>query len=154
GKLANSEYRHFKIKVTYTNPDDYMMLKEVLTRRFTGSLSDPETMPDLLMVDGGKGHLNIAVSVLEEAGYAHIPVIGIAKGPERKRDDIYLPNRKNAVTFGRQQEGLYLLARIRDEAHRFAIEYHRKLRAQSNQHSLLDEVPGIGDKRKKLLLKH
>ncbi len=127
-------YRHYKIRLK-SEPDDYAMMREVLTRRFQSE--DPH--PDLLIVDGGKGQLKVALQVLQEASLSSIPVMGVAKGSGqgarakglwegKKEEEIYLPHRKNAVIFKKGSPELMLLQRIRDEAHRFALKYHRKLR--------------------------
>lgn len=155
-KPLPAAYRHYQIK-SVAGPDDYASMAEVLKRRYgKGDASRP--YPDLLMVDGGKGQLNIARSVLEEMGIEReFPVIGIAKRDEDRgetTDKIYRPGRANPVGFGREGDLLLFLQRIRDEAHRYAIGYHRRRRAKTTMRSALDLVPGIGEKRKKTLLKH
>jgi len=156
GKPHKSSYRKYRIK-TVEGPDDYACMYEVLKRRYgKGERSRP--FPDLLMVDGGKGQINIAVSVLKELNIeADFEIIGIAKKDETKgetEDKIYKPGRANPVNLGREGDLLFLLQRIRDEAHRFAITFHRKRRTKRSITSALDAVPGIGQKRKKTLLKH
>ena len=106
-------------------------------------------MPDLLMVDGGKGQLGAALEVMREMGVDHIPAIGLAK----QHEEVFVPGRSDPILLPRDSEALYLLQRVRDEAHRFAIGYHRKLRQRTGLRSRLDEVPGIGAKRKQALLK-
>ncbi len=153
GEPEKGEYRHFRIK---GNPgaDDYAMMDEVLRRRMKNLVDD--NLPDLIVIDGGKGHLNMAVSVLKELGNKDIPVISIAKEREDKSkpDKVYLPGRKNPISVRGSSSALFLLMQLRDEAHRFAIEYHRKLRKKRSVSSALDEIPGVGENRKKALLKH
>lgn len=156
GKPKKSSFRRYKIK-TVLKQDDYAYMAEILKRRFgKGEKSKP--YPDLLMVDGGKGQLNIAVSILKELKLqGNFEIIGIAKKDEKKgdsQDKIYKKGRGNPVSFGREGDLLLLLQRIRDEAHRFAISFHRKRRTKKSMSSILDSIPGIGVKRKKTLLKH
>ena len=137
--------------------DDYAAMAEVLGRRY-GSKEKREPLPDLLVVDGGKGQLNIAADIIAGLGLKGLfEIVGIAKKDESKgetRDKIYQLGRVNAVGFGRHLEELFLLQRVRDEAHRVAIRFHRKRRGRSGLHSVLDDIPGVGPKRKALLLKH
>jgi excinuclease ABC subunit C len=156
GKPHKSSYRKYRIK-TVEGPDDYACMHEVLKRRYgKGERSWP--FPDLLMVDGGKGQINIGVSVLKELNIeADFEIIGIAKKDETRgetEDKIYKPGRANPVNLGRGGDLLFLLQRIRDEAHRFAITFHRKRRSKRSITSALDAIPGVGQKRKKTLLKH
>jgi excinuclease ABC subunit C len=106
--------------------------------------------PDLLIVDGGKGQLNAVREVMVELGVDHIAAIGLAK----QREEVFMPGRRKPILLPRDSEGLYLLQRVRDEAHRFAIQYHRRLRQRKGLTSALDEIPGIGPKRRQALLKH
>ena len=146
-------YRHFKIK-NVKGINDYQMLHEVLSRRF----KNDEPLPDLLLVDGGKGQLQIAKKVMEEIQLQGIPLAALAKartlsqGKGKTEERIFLPGRSNAVTFRPGSGALFLLQRIRDEAHRFAITHHRKLRNKSTLLSVLEEVPGIGPKKRKQIL--
>jgi len=152
GKPKKSDYRRFKIKYTPEQPDDYAMMREVLARRLTGKLRQTEkfaNLPDLLMVDGGKGQLNVAVEVLDALG-EEVPVIGLAK----EFEEVFKPGEPAPVVLPRASKGLHLLQRIRDEAHRFAVEYHRKLRSKRMTRSILAGIPGIGKKRRSALLKH
>ncbi|MEN6521032.1 MAG: excinuclease ABC subunit UvrC [Armatimonadota bacterium] len=152
GKPKKSDYRRFKIKYTPEQPDDYAMMREVLARRITGKLRQTEkfaNLPDLLMVDGGKGQLNVAVEVLN-AFDEEVSVIGLAK----EFEEVFKPGESDPRILPRASKGLHLLQRVRDEAHRFAIEYHRKLRAKRMTKSILTEIPGIGKKRRSALLKH
>ncbi len=153
-KPKKSSYRKYRIK-TVRKQDDYACMAEVLTRRYC---KEKESFPDLLIVDGGRGQLNIALSVIKELKLeGKFEIIGIAKKDEKKgetADKIYKPGRLNPVNFGREGDLLLFLQRIRDEAHRFAISYHRKRRSAASIRSVLDTVPGIGKKRKQTLLKH
>jgi excinuclease ABC subunit C len=154
------EYRRFKVKSVAGN-DDFAAMEEVLTRRLTALLAERERPvgerpgkfhypPQLLLVDGGKGQLSVAVRVLEELGLdEEIPVASLAK----QFEEVYLPGRSEPVRIPRQSEALYLLQRIRDEAHRFAITYHRQLRDKRMTKSVIDDIPGLGPTRKKRLLK-
>lgn len=156
GRPYKKSYRKYKIR-NAGKQDDYAYMDEILTRRFKRSArSNP--FPDLLMVDGGKGQLNIAVKVLRELGlFEEIEVIGIAKKDEKKGeagDKIYKAGRSNPFLFHKEKDLLLFLQRIRDEAHRFAITFHRKRRSKSYKRSVLDDIPGIGKRRKTLLLRH
>jgi excinuclease ABC subunit C len=160
GLPKKSEYRRFKIKGEQGN-DDFAAMEEVLTRRLTAYLADREKPiadrggrfsypPQLLLVDGGKGQLGVAVRVLEELGLEdEIPVASLAK----RFEEVYVPGESEPRTVPRNSEALYLLQRIRDEAHRFAISYHRELRGKRMTTSVLDGVPGLGETRKKRLVK-
>lgn len=149
-------YRKYRIK-TVSEHDDYAYMDEVLKRRFgRGHHSKP--YPDLLMVDGGKGQLNIAMAVVRDLGLGgQFDVVGIAKKDERKgekRDKIFKPGRANPLGFGREGDLLLFLQRVRDEAHRFAVTFHRRRRTKKSLQSALDKIAGIGPKRKATLLKH
>ncbi len=159
GLPAKREYRRFKIKTVEQN-DDYAAMEEVLTRRLKNYLVERakpvaergkfQYPPQLLVVDGGKGQLTSAVRVLEELGlFNEIPVCSLAK----RFEEVYLPYQSEPVRIPRQSEALYLLQRLRDESHRFAISYHRKLRAKEMTRSVIDDIPGLGPTRKKRLLK-
>jgi len=156
GKPDKSGYRKYGIKTVVTH-DDYAYMAEVMNRRY-GKGDESKPYPDLLMVDGGKGQLNIAISILKELCLnGTFDVISIAKRDEKKNqpeDKIYKPGRTNPIMFGREGDLLLFLQRIRDEAHRFAITFHRKRRKKTAFRSVLDEIPGIGKKRKEVLLKH
>lgn len=138
-------YKHFKMETP--GPNDFAMMEELLTRRLKLIDSDPE--PDLIVIDGGKGQLGMACSVLEKLNLTHIPIIGIAK----EFEEIYLPNSKRPIIIPKNNRALHLLQQIRDESHRFAITYHRKLRSKAIRASSLDDIVGIGKKRKMNLLK-
>jgi len=156
GKSEKSSYRRYKIKTVSKN-DDYAYMDEVLRRRY-GKEEKSKPYPDLLVVDGGKGQLNIAVSVVKDLKIeGKFDIIGIAKKDEKKgevQDKIYKPGRVNPVNFGKEGDLLLFLQRVRDEAHRFAISFHRKRRGKASMRSVLDTIPGIGKKRKQILLKH
>ena len=156
GKPLKSSYRKYKLKTTVAQ-DDYASMAEVLKRRYgKGEKSKP--YPDILMVDGGKGQLNIAVSVIKELKLeGNFEIIAIAKKDERRgeiQDKIYKPGQANPVNLGRAGDLLLFLQRIRDESHRFAISFHRKRRGKTFMKSALDSIPGVGKKRKAKLLKH
>ena len=159
GRAKKSAYRKFKIKAVNTQ-DDYAYMSEVLTRRL-GKINPQQasaSIPDLLMVDGGKGQLNIALAIIKELGLeGQFELIAIAKKDEKKgesEDKIFKPRRTNPIVFGKNRDLLLFLQRIRDEAHRFAITFHRKRRTKTALQSELDTIPGIGQKRKAILLKH
>lgn len=149
-------YRKYRIK-TVSEQDDYAYMDEVLKRRF-GKGDDSKPYPDLLMVDGGKGQLNIATAVIKGLGLeGRFEVIGIAKKDEKKgekRDKIFKPGRANPLSFGREGDLLLFLQRVRDEAHRFAVTFHRLRRTKKSLQSALDTIAGVGPKRKATLLKH
>ncbi|NLK94287.1 MAG: excinuclease ABC subunit UvrC [Clostridiales bacterium] len=165
GKAKNSDYRKFKIK-TVKGADDYSSMREILTRRFkrgleeTKKLQDSELdvgkgkfyiFPDLIMMDGGKGQINIALQVLEELNI-DIPVCGLVKDDKHKTRGIIFNNEE--IMIGRNSNLMMLITRIQDEVHRFAITYHRVLRDKRTLHSVLDDIPNIGQKRRMLLLSH
>lgn len=155
GKPEKTYYRRYTIK-NVDMQDDYACMREVLERRFKKNNKNID-FPDILMVDGGKGQLNIALSVLDNLGLKNaFDVIGIAKKDvirNETEDKVYRPGRANPVNFGKDKETLFFLQRIRDEAHRYAIAFHRGKRSKTALHSRLDEIPGIGKKRKAALLK-
>ncbi len=152
---VKSEYRRFNIRAK-TGGDDYAALKEGLTRHFTRLKSESSILPDILIVDGGKGQLNIAKGVLEECQVPGVILLAVAKGPERKAglETVYLASNDKILTLQPSLPALHLIQQIRDEAHRFAITAHRKRIAQRRRTSTLEEVPGIGKKRRQSLLQH
>lgn len=159
GKPKRNDYRKFKIKGVQ-GADDYASMHEVLTRRFTHGLKEQEegkelgsfnVFPDLILMDGGKGQVNVALDVLDGLGIS-IPVCGMVKDDNHKTRGLYYNNEELPIE--RNSEGFRLITRIQDEAHRFAIEFHRKLRSQGQVHSILDDIPGIGPTRRKALMKN
>ena len=159
GKPKRNDYRKFKIRGVQ-GADDYASMKEVLTRRFRHGLEEQtnkevkgkfDVFPDLVMMDGGKGQVNIALQVLEELG-VRIPVCGMVKDDNHRTRGLYYQNIE--IEIPRASEGFHLITRIQDEAHRFAIDFHRKLRGQTQVHSVLDEIRGIGPARRKELMRH
>lgn len=157
GVPNKSEYRRYIIR-NVDQADDYACMAEVLERRFHPKHTATEVLPDLLIIDGGKGQLNIAISVLEKMGLREaVSVIGIAKADAERSeeaDKIYIPGRRNPLNLNAHKEVLYFIQRIRDEAHRYAITYHRQKRAKTALRSRLDGIQGIGEKRKSILLNH
>ena len=164
GKPKRSDYRKFKLR-TITGPDDYASMHEVLTRRFTHGMNEQQELkekelseeygsfsrfPDLIMMDGGRGQVNICLRVLEELGL-QIPVCGMVKDDNHRTRGLYYNNIE--IPIDTHSEGFKLITRIQDEAHRFAIEYHRSLRSKEQVHSVLDDIPGIGPSRRKALMK-
>lgn len=159
GKPKRNDYRKFKIKGVQ-GADDYASMEEVLTRRFTHGLEEQaegkelggfQTFPDLIMMDGGKGQVNVALGVLGKLGL-EIPVCGMVKDDHHRTRGLYYNNIE--IPIDKNSEAFRLITRIQDEAHRFAIEFHRKLRSQGQVHSILDDIPGIGPARRKSLMKH
>ena len=146
GKPLTDDYRRFKIE-TVEGANDYASIQEMLYRRFKRG-AGTDAFPDLVLIDGGKGQLSAARDVMKLLGFADIPTYGIAK----KEELLFTENQEEAIRLPENSEALYLLQRIRDEAHRFAITYHRQLRNKDSFRSALDEIPGIGPKRKKALL--
>ena len=162
---SNEDYRKYKIN-NISGPNDFASMKEVLTRRYSRTLAEGKNLPDLILIDGGKGQINIAAKVLTELGILQkVDLIGLAKGrSERKRarsrdqnvdyEYVVKPNLKNEIRLRRNSDVLFFLQNIRDESHRFAIEFQRKLKRKNTLHSQIDNIPGIGPKRRRLLLKH
>ena len=181
GKPKTSEYRRFRIK-TVTGTDDYSMMQEMLRRRFARTKellseeqlaeladgADPDdfgmavtgeddddaqrvkwgTLPDLVIIDGGRGHLNAALEVMTELGLRFIPICSLAK----QQEEVFLPEAEESVMLPRTSQSLYMVQRIRDEAHRFAITYHRQVRSKAQTKSTLEEVHGLGPKKRKALI--
>jgi len=165
GKPKRSDYRKFKIK-TVSGPDDYACMKEVLTRRFVHGMEEQKSLdlkelekefgsftkfPDLILMDGGKGQVNIALEVLKELEI-NIPVCGMVKDDNHRTRGLYFNNEE--IPIDRHSEGFKLVTRVQDEAHRFAIEYHRSLRSKTQVKSVLDDIPGVGPSRRKALMRH
>ncbi len=155
GKSKPAHYRRFKIK-TVSGANDYAMLHEVLKRRFKhlgGESSTPDTwaiVPDFVLIDGGKGQLNAALSAMGEIGVTSVPIASLAK----ENEEIFIPRKAKPIVLPRSSPGLQLLQRLRDEAHRFALDYSQRIRKRETFTSAFDNVPGIGFKRKRALLKH
>jgi len=156
GKPLKSAYRKYRIK-TVEEHNDYAYMAEVIRRRF-GKNEESKPYPDLLLIDGGKGHVRIVRDILNDLELERqFDLIGIAKKDENKgenEDKIYKPGRSNPINFGREGDLLFFLQRIRDEAHRFAVSFHRKQIRRKSVHSALDDIKGIGKKKKEMLLKH
>ncbi len=153
GKPAKKEYRKYKIK-TVQGPDDYESMREVVRRRYTRALKESLPLPDLIVIDGGKGHLAAVSDVLENELGLYIPMAGLVKDDKHKTSHLIIGDPPEPVMLERNSQEFYLLQRIQDEVHRFAITFHRQLHGKSVIQSALDDIPGIGDKRKKILLKH
>lgn len=145
GKPNKKRYKHFKMETP--GPNDFAMMEELLTRRLKMVDRDPE--PDLIVIDGGKGQLGMACGVLEKLNLTHIPIIGLAK----EFEEVFVPNSSRPIIIPKNNQALHLLQQVRDESHRFAITYHRKLRSNDISASSLDDIAGIGKKRKINLLK-
>ena len=157
GRPKRNDYRKFKIK-TVVGPDDYASMQEVLTRRFEHGINDKDEqylsfnrLPDLIMMDGGRGQVNIALKVLDELKI-NIPVCGMVKDDNHRTRGLYFNNVE--LPIDTHSESFHLITRIQDEAHRFAIEYHRSLRGKGQIHSILDDIPGIGTTRRRALMKY
>jgi excinuclease ABC subunit C len=165
GKPKKSDYRKFRIK-SVSGPDDYACMHEVLTRRLMHGLEERHDLevreidaqygsftkfPDLILMDGGRGQVNIALQVLDELGI-YIPVCGMVKDDNHRTRGLYFNNVE--IPIDKDSEGFKLITRIQDEAHRFAIEFHRSLRSKAQVKSSLDDIPGIGSARRKALMKH
>lgn len=148
GKPKKSEYRKYRIK-TVEGADDFASMAEVVERRFTRLLNEDRELPDLVLVDGGKGQLSSAVSVLARLGIEDQPIIGLAK----RLEEVFVPGLSDPQNIPKHSPGLHLLQHLRDEAHRFAVSYHRQRRRKRTIHSELDDIPGIGEKRRNALLK-
>jgi excinuclease ABC subunit C len=149
GRPRKDEYRKFRIK-TVERIDDYAMMREIVSRRYARLAEEKRTLPDLILIDGGKGHLNAALAELQRLGLGQIPAIGIAKEFEH----IYIKGRDEPMVLPKESKALHLLQRIRDEAHRFAIAYHKNLLSKGVRFSELDNIRGIGPKRRRALLAH
>ena len=147
GEPYNKRYRMFKVRVKET-PDDYTMMREVVYRRYYGVLERRDVLPDLILIDGGKGQLKMALEALEELGLDYLPVVALAK----REEILYTRDNTEGIHLDDGSEGLHLVQRIRDEAHRFAQKYHHKLREKRFTGSILEEAPGIGPKRRSALL--
>lgn len=148
GKPAKKEYRRFKLKTTQGKPDDFKSMAEIMERRYGKETDWP--MPDLIIIDGGKGQLNAALPLIRSVGVTDVPVISLAK----RIEEVFVEGQSESIILSHHSPELQLLQQIRDEAHRFAITYHRKLRGKRNLESILDHIEGIGPKRRKALWTH
>ena len=148
GRPEKKDYRRFRVK-RVKGIDDYAMLQEVTERRYKRLLSEGKRLPDLVLIDGGKGQLNEVKKIFNNLNL-ELPIISIAK----KEEEIFKPEVYKPIILPPNSEALFLLQRIRDEAHRFAVTYHRRIRSKELRNSKLDLIPGIGAKRKRLLLEH
>ena len=161
GHPKSAHYRRFRIKAG-DGPDDYSMMREVLTRRFRRLAADAssgngggskdeawQTVPDLVLIDGGKGHLSAALQVFLELGIERIPLASLAK----ENEELFVPQVQEPIVLPRSSQALFLVQRARDEAHRFAVTYHRQRRSKKSVASVMDEVEGIGPKRRRMLLR-
>lgn len=153
GKPDKKEYRKYKIK-TVQGPDDYETMREVIRRRYIRVLKEGLPLPDLIVVDGGKGQIAAAVDVLENELGLFIPVCGLAKDEHHRTERLWMGDPPEEIPLDRHSQAFYLLQRIQDEVHRFAITFHRQRRGKTMLKSQLDEIPGVGEKRKRLLWKH
>ncbi|EZP76386.1 excinuclease ABC subunit C [Parageobacillus genomosp. 1] len=153
GKPEKKEYRKYKVK-TVEGPDDYESMREVVRRRYTRVLKEGLPLPDLIIIDGGKGHLAAVRDVLENELGLDIPLAGLAKDDKHRTSELIMGDPPQVVPLERNSQEFYLLQRIQDEVHRFAVTFHRQTRGKTMFHSVLDDIPGVGEKRKKALLKH
>jgi excinuclease ABC subunit C len=153
GKPEKKEYRKYKVK-TVEGPDDYESMREVVRRRYTRVLKEGLPLPDLIIIDGGKGHLAAVRDVLENELGLDIPLAGLAKDDKHRTSELIMGDPPQVVPLERNSQEFYLLQRIQDEVHRFAVAFHRQTRGKTMFRSVLDDIPGVGEKRKKALLKH
>jgi excinuclease ABC subunit C len=153
GKPEKKEYRKYKIK-TVKGPDDYESMREVIRRRYVRVLTEQLPLPDLIIIDGGKGQIAAAKDVLENELGLDIPVAGLVKDEKHKTSELMIGDPPEIVPLAHNSQEFYLLQRIQDEVHRFAVTFHRQVRGKSIFQSILDNIPGVGEKRKKALLKH
>ncbi len=147
GRPSNKDYRRYQIREV-SGIDDYRMMREVVRRRYVRLVAEGKPLPDMILIDGGKGHLSAAQTACQELGMARIPIVSIAK----EHEEVFCPGRSDPLNLKRDDPAQYLLQRIRDEAHRFAIGYHKALRSKRIRSSALDDIPGIGPRKKALLL--
>ena len=149
GAMKKEDYKRFKVR-TVQGADDYAMMEEVLRRRYAKALEDGGVLPDLILLDGGRGQLNVGMKVLEDLGLDWIPIVALAK----RAEEVYTPESLQPLVLDLTSAGLHTLQKIRDEAHRFAISYHKKLRSRRTIQSVLDQIPGVGPMIRTNLLKH
>ncbi|MET3320080.1 UNVERIFIED_ORG: excinuclease ABC subunit C [Peribacillus simplex] len=153
GKPEKREYRKYKIK-TVQGPDDYESMREVVRRRYSRVLKEGLPLPDLIIIDGGKGHVEAVRDILENELGLDIPLSGLIKDEKHRTSQLMIGNPLELVPLDSRSQEFYLLQRIQDEVHRFAITFHRQLRGKNAVHSMLDDIPGVGEKRRKQLLRH
>ena len=149
GKMRKSEYRSFNIRGLEV-PDDYESMRQAVERRYRRRLEELGTMPDLILIDGGRGQLNAALAALAKLGVEETPVVALAK----REEEIHSPDQPEPLRLDRRNSGLRLLQQVRDEAHRFALSRHRRRRSARTLRGALDEIRGVGPKRRKKLLQH
>ena len=153
GKPEKKEYRKYKIK-SVEGPDDYASMREVTRRRYTRLLKENLPLPDLIIIDGGKGHIQAVKDVLENELGLELPICGLAKDEKHRTSELLFGDPLELIDLGRNSQEFYLLQRIQDEVHRFAITFHRQLRGKTAFKSILDDIPGVGEQRKKKILNH
>jgi len=153
GETRKSDYRRFRIK-TVEGANDFASIKEVVSRHYVGVKAEQRPLPDLILIDGGIGQLAAAMEGLREAGLSDIDIMALAKAKGEKEERVFLPGRKNPVMLNPSSPATHVLQRVRDEAHRFAISYHRRLRGKALLTSKLDEIPGVGPAKRRDLLRH
>lgn len=153
GRPNKKDYRKYKVRDVH-GPDDYETMREVIRRRYSRVLKEDLPLPDLIMVDGSKGQMSAALDVLENELGLDIPLCGLAKDDKHKTSELLYGNPPTVMDLSRQSQDFYLVQRIQDEVHRFAITFHRQLRGKNLFQSELDKIPGVGEKRRRLLLKH
>lgn len=152
GRPKKSDYRKYRVK-TVEGPDDYATMKEVIRRRYSRLLREGAVLPDLILIDGGKGQLSAAIDVLENEFGLYIPVCGLVKDDKHRTSQLVIGEQSQPVPLARNSQAFYLLQRIQDEVHRFAITFHRQVRNKAMIHSVLDDIPGVGKQRKQALLR-
>lgn len=153
GKPSKKDYRKYKIK-TVVGPDDYASMREVIRRRYSRVMRDGLTPPDLIVIDGGQGQVNVAKQVIQEELGLDIPIAGLQKNDKHQTHELLFGDPLQVIELSRTSQEFFLLQRIQDEVHRFAITFHRQLRSKNSFSSQLDEIEGLGPKRKQLLMKH
>ena len=153
GKPSKKDYRKYKIK-TVIGPDDYASMREVIRRRYSRVMRDGLTPPDLIVIDGGQGQVNIAKQVIQEELGLDIPIAGLQKNDKHQTHELLFGDPLQIIELSRTSQEFFLLQRIQDEVHRFAITFHRQLRSKNSFSSQLDGIEGLGPKRKQLLMKH
>ena len=147
GKFDKKQYRVFNIK-TVEGADDFRSMAEAVDRRYRRLLDENKSLPDMILIDGGRGQLNAALAALNKLGIEEIPIAGLAK----REEEIYVPDREEPIRLERRDPALQLLQMVRDETHRFSVSSHRRRRSKRMLHSALDDMPGIGEKRRRLLI--